>query len=72
MSDLQTAVAAVLRNQIKSRGWVTPETMADAVIRELGLMQQWKALTENGEEMTVDSGENLVTRYISDWRSIHD
>lgn len=72
MSDLQTRIAAVLRNKIKSRGWITAEIMADAVIADLGLLQQWKPLTADGEDMTVDSGENIVTRYTSAWRSIHD
>ena len=76
MVDLRTRIAAAVFDTRVNQGdpivtMVDCDGIADAVIRELGLMQQWKALTENGEEMTVDSGENLVTRYISEWRSIH-
>ncbi len=45
-------IAAVLSAQMRTRGWVTPETMADAIIDELKLR-------------TDQVG--TLTRYVTEW-----
>jgi len=61
-NDLHAAMAAVLRKQMKSRGWVTPESMADAVIKELGFRRE--LLGEN-----TGYPHASVTRYVTEWKS---
>jgi len=49
---IRERIAAVLTAQMKTRGWITPETMADAIIDELKLRPD-----------TVGT----LTRYVTEW-----
>lgn len=87
MSELRDRIAAVARNHqlmtdcrcrcghTTGRWWAWTEHLADAVIRELKLREEWGALDEQDggfladtrEELTVGRGETLKHRYITDW-----
>lgn len=53
MSSLRERIAAVLRQEIKGIKWVTPESMADAVLTELHLHPE--------------RGRLKVVRYVTEW-----
>lgn len=76
MTDLRTRIAAAIQSiRIQRAG--DAEEMADAVIRELGLREEFGALDaddsgalyDSRDEIKLCRGESIKRRYITEWEA---
>jgi hypothetical protein len=87
MTDLRTRLAAAAANAHYGEGWDNSNqddreywmTVADAVIRELGLRENFAVTDEDGDFVyvsedretsdtyTVHPGDHLLRRYVTEW-----
>jgi hypothetical protein len=66
LSDLRTRIAAVLRERVACGHGDTYETVADAVIRELGLQPHLAKRIINGKP------DQWVRRHETDWEIVDE
>jgi hypothetical protein len=80
-SDLRTRIAAAMKERAeRDTDWMLAD-LADAVIAELGLRENFAVADEDGdfvyvgadrensEKYTVHPGDHLLRRYVTDWKA---